>query len=50
VEYAEALAESEALITDQDCLSKETPNLNWQTPYLEYLLRGELSLDKAEAW
>jgi hypothetical protein len=27
-----------------------TPNLNWQTPYLEYLLRGELPLDKAEAW
>jgi hypothetical protein len=26
VEYAEALAESEALITDLDCLSKETPN------------------------
>jgi hypothetical protein len=26
-----------------------TPNLNWQTPYLEYLLQGELSLDKAEA-
>jgi hypothetical protein len=26
-----------------------TPNLNWQTPYLEYLLRGELPLDKAEA-
>jgi ribonuclease HI/transposase InsO family protein len=25
-----------------------TPNLNWQTPYLEYLLRGELPLDKAE--
>jgi transposase InsO family protein len=25
------------------------PNPNWQTPYLEYLLRGELSLDKAEA-
>jgi hypothetical protein len=22
---------------------------NWQTPYLEYLLRGELPLDKAEA-
>jgi hypothetical protein len=19
-----------------------TPNINWQTPYLEYLLRGEL--------
>jgi hypothetical protein len=26
-----------------------TPNLNWQTSYLEYLLRGELPLDKAEA-
>jgi hypothetical protein len=26
-----------------------TPNLNWQTLYLEYLLRGELPLDKAEA-
>jgi hypothetical protein len=26
-----------------------TPNLNWQTPYLEYLLRGELPLDKAKA-
>jgi hypothetical protein len=22
---------------------------NWQTPYLEYLLRGELPLDKTEA-
>jgi ribonuclease HI len=26
-----------------------TPNLNWQTPYLEYLLQGELPLDKADA-
>jgi ribonuclease HI len=26
------------------------PNQNWQTPYLQYLLRGELPLDKAEAW
>jgi hypothetical protein len=26
-----------------------TPNRNWQTPYLQYLLRGELPLDKAEA-
>jgi ribonuclease HI len=26
-----------------------TPNLNWQTPYLEYLLRGELPLDEAKA-
>jgi hypothetical protein len=25
------------------------PNRNWQTPYLQYLLRGELPLDKAEA-
>jgi ribonuclease HI/transposase InsO family protein len=26
-----------------------TPDLNWQTPYLEYLLQGELPLDKAKA-
>ena len=25
------------------------PNQNWQTSYLQYLLRGELPLDKAEA-
>jgi ribonuclease HI/transposase InsO family protein len=25
------------------------PNQNWQTPYLQYLCRGELPLDKAEA-
>jgi hypothetical protein len=25
------------------------PGPNWQTPYLEYLLRGELPLDKAKA-
>jgi ribonuclease HI len=25
------------------------PNQNWQTPYLQYLLRGELPLDKAVA-
>jgi ribonuclease HI len=41
-------AEGEAL-----CIEGEqngvTPNPNWQAPYLEYLLRGELPLDKAEA-
>jgi hypothetical protein len=26
-----------------------TPDSNWQTPYLEYLLRGEFPLDKAKA-
>jgi hypothetical protein len=26
-----------------------TPDPNWQTPYLEYLLRGELPLDKTKA-
>jgi hypothetical protein len=26
-----------------------TPDQNWQTPYLQYLHRGELSLDRAEA-
>jgi hypothetical protein len=31
VEYAEALAESEALIADMDCLSKEAPNVKRHT-------------------
>jgi ribonuclease HI len=26
------------------------PDQNWQTPYLQYLHRGELPLDRAEAW
>ena len=41
-------AEGEALRVEIE-QSGVTPNLNWQTPYLEYLLRGELPLDKAEA-
>jgi hypothetical protein len=27
-----------------------TPNRNWQTPYLQYVHRGELPLDRAKAW
>jgi ribonuclease HI len=52
----EASAEPEVpLATEGEALCVEeerngvTPVLNWQTPYLEYLLRGELPLDKAEA-
>jgi ribonuclease HI/transposase InsO family protein len=41
-------AEGEALRVERE-QNGVTPNLNWQTPYLEYILRGELSLDKAEA-
>jgi ribonuclease HI len=41
-------AEGEALHVEIE-RNGVTPNLNWQTPYLEYLLRGELPLDKAEA-
>jgi transposase InsO family protein len=41
-------AEGEALRVEGE-QGGVTPNLNWQTPYLEYLLRGELPLDKAEA-
>jgi hypothetical protein len=41
-------AECEALCVEGE-QNGVTPNLNWQTPYLEYLLRGELPLDKAEA-
>jgi ribonuclease HI len=43
-----SVAEGEAL-----CIEGErngvAPNQNWQTPYLQYLLRGELPLDKTEA-
>jgi hypothetical protein len=41
-------AEGEALRVEGE-QNGVMPNLNWQTPYLEYLLRGELPLDKAEA-
>jgi ribonuclease HI len=41
-------AEGEALRIEGE-RNGVTPNLNWQTPYLQYLLRGELPLDKAEA-
>jgi transposase InsO family protein len=41
-------AEGEALRVEIE-QSGVTPNLNWRTPYREYLLRGELPLDKAEA-
>jgi transposase InsO family protein len=40
-------AEGEALHVEVEWIGV-TPVLNWQTPYLEYLLRGELPLDKAE--
>jgi hypothetical protein len=41
-------AEGEALRVEGE-RNGVTPNQNWQTPYLQYLLRGELPLDKAEA-
>jgi ribonuclease HI len=41
-------AEGEALRVKEE-RNGVTPVPNWQTPYLEYLLRGELPLDKAEA-
>jgi hypothetical protein len=41
-------AKGEALRVEVE-RNRVTPVLNWQTPYLEYLLRGELPLDKAEA-
>jgi transposase InsO family protein len=43
-----SIAEGEALRIERE-QNGVTPNLNWQTLYLEYLLRGELPLDKAEA-
>jgi hypothetical protein len=41
-------AEGEALRVEGE-RDGVTPNQNWQTPYLQYLHRGELPLDKAEA-
>jgi hypothetical protein len=41
-------AEGEALRIEGE-QNGVAPNQNWQTPYLQYLLRGELLLDKAEA-
>jgi ribonuclease HI len=41
-------AEGEALCVEGE-RDGVTPNRNWQTPYLQYLHRGELPLDKAEA-
>jgi ribonuclease HI len=40
--------EGEALRVEEE-RSGVTPNGNWQTPYLQYLHRGELPLDQAEA-
>ena len=40
--------EGEALRVEGE-QSGVTPDQNWQTPYLQYLHRGELPLDKAEA-
>jgi hypothetical protein len=41
-------AEGEALRVEEE-RNGVTPNQNWQTPYLQYLHRGELPLDRAEA-
>jgi ribonuclease HI len=45
---APSAAEDEALRVEGE-QNGVTPNRNWQTPYLQYLHRGELPLDKAEA-
>jgi ribonuclease HI len=45
---APSAPEGEALRVEEE-RSRVTPNRNWQTPYLQYLHRGELSLDRAEA-
>jgi ribonuclease HI len=46
---ASSATEGEALRVEGE-RNGVTPNRNWQTPYLQYLHRGELPLDKAEAW
>jgi ribonuclease HI len=46
---APSAPEGEALRVEEE-RNGVTPNRNWQTPYLQYLHRGELPLDSAEAW
>jgi ribonuclease HI len=46
---APSALEGEALCVEEE-RSGVTPNRNRQTPYLQYLHRGELPLDRAEAW
>jgi ribonuclease HI len=45
---AHSAAEGEALRVEGE-RNGVTPNRNWQTSYLQYLHRGELPIDKAEA-
>jgi ribonuclease HI len=45
---ASSAAEGEALRVERE-RNGVTPNWNWQTPYLQYLHRGELPLDNVEA-
>jgi hypothetical protein len=45
---APSATEGEALRIEEE-QNGVTPNRNWQTPYLQYLHRGELPLDRAEA-
>jgi hypothetical protein len=45
---APSAPEGEALRVEEE-RNGATPNRNWQTPYLQYLHRGELPLDRAEA-
>jgi hypothetical protein len=45
---APSALDGEALRVEEE-RSGVTPNRNWQTPYLQYLHRGELPLDRAEA-
>jgi transposase InsO family protein len=45
---APSAPEDEALRVEEE-RSGVMPNRNWQTPYLQYLHRGELPLDRAEA-
>jgi hypothetical protein len=45
---APSAPEGEALRVEEEW-SGVTPNQNWQTPYLQYLHRGELPLDRAKA-
>jgi hypothetical protein len=46
--WSPSAPEGEALRVEEE-RSRVTPNRNWQPPYLQYLHRGELPLDRAKA-